>query len=256
MDAAEQQQRRARSWREHGTAAAGANEEGRRRGDGGRRGTKLTEGYDDAVVGTQHLQVQRSAVSRHAGARTSCTASSKHGKKERSGADATETAHACDLGRSQEEFEERLRTSTTVYVGNLSFYTTEEQIHEVFSRCGELKRIVMGLDSVRKVPCGFCFVVYYTRDDTEDCVKYLNGTVLDERPIRVDFDWGYVDGRQFGRGRSGGQVRDEFRVDYDAGRGGYGHWLQQEAQQAQGGVESQETTTTMVDAPEAKRTKT
>eukprot|EP00894_Picocystis_sp_ML_P004787 jgi/Pico_ML_1/55304/g1005.t1 len=44
--------------------------------------------------------------------------------------------------RTQEEFEERLRTSTTVYVGNLSFYTTEEQIHEVFSRCGELKRIV------------------------------------------------------------------------------------------------------------------
>ena len=164
-------------------------------------------------------------------------------------------AHACDLGRSQEEYEERLRTSTTVYVGNLSFYTTEEQIHEVFSRCGELKRIVMGLDSVRKVPCGFCFVVYYTRDDTEDCVKYLNGTVLDERPIRVDFDWGYVDGRQFGRGRSGGQVRDEFRVDYDAGRGGYGHWLQQEVQQAQGEMETQETTT-MVDAPDAKRTKT
>mmetsp|Transcript_3263 Transcript_3263/g.20325 ORF Transcript_3263/g.20325 Transcript_3263/m.20325 type:complete len:114 (+) Transcript_3263:384-725(+) len=113
----------------------------------------------------------------------------------------------------------------------------------------------MGLDSVRKVPCGFCFVVYYTRDDTEDCVKYLNGTVLDERPIRVDFDWGYVDGRQFGRGKSGGQVRDEFRVDYDVGRGGYGHWLQQEVQQAQSGVELQETTT-MVDAPDAKRTKT
>lgn len=32
---------------------------------------------------------------------------------------------------SQEAFEHALRTSTTVYVGNLSFFTTEEQIYEV-----------------------------------------------------------------------------------------------------------------------------
>ena len=32
----------------------------------------------------------------------------------------------------QEEFEECLRTSTTLYIGNLSFYTTEEQILEVW----------------------------------------------------------------------------------------------------------------------------
>ena len=37
--------------------------------------------------------------------------------------------------------------------------------------------------------------------------QYINGTVLDDRLIRVDFDWGFVEGRQFGRGRSGGQVR-------------------------------------------------
>lgn len=33
---------------------------------------------------------------------------------------------------TQEEFEEVLRQSTTVYVGNLSFFTTEEQIYEVW----------------------------------------------------------------------------------------------------------------------------
>ncbi len=32
---------------------------------------------------------------------------------------------------NQEEFERTLRESTTVYVGNLSFFTTEEQIYEV-----------------------------------------------------------------------------------------------------------------------------
>lgn len=124
---------------------------------------------------------------------------------------------------SLEDFQRALLTSTTVYVGNVSFYTTEDQIHEVFSRAGDVKRIIMGLDKKKMTPCGFCFVVYYTRKDTEDCVKYLNGTVVDDRPIRVDFDWGFVEGRQFGRGKSGGQVRDEFREDFDPGRGGFGN---------------------------------
>ncbi len=82
-----------------------------------------------------------------------------------------------------------LRRSTTVYVGNLAFHTTEEQIHELFSTCGPLTRIVMGLDKNAMTPCGFCFVQYGSRRDTEDCVKYLNGARLDERDVRIDFDW-------------------------------------------------------------------
>ncbi|KAH9743840.1 nuclear cap-binding protein subunit 2 [Citrus sinensis] len=116
---------------------------------------------------------------------------------------------------TQEEFEEALLASTTVYVGNMSFYTTEEQIYELFSRAGEIKKIIMGLDKNSKTPCGFCFALFYSREDTEDAVKYISGTILDDRPIRVDFDWGFQDGRQWGRGRSGGQVRDEYRTDYD-----------------------------------------
>ncbi|XP_070052802.1 nuclear cap-binding protein subunit 2-like isoform X2 [Nicotiana tomentosiformis] len=69
---------------------------------------------------------------------------------------------------------------------------------------------------------------FYSRDDTEDSVKYISGTILDDRPIRVDFDWGFQEGRQWGRGRSGGQVRDEYRTDYDPGRGGYGKLVQKE----------------------------
>lgn len=129
---------------------------------------------------------------------------------------------------NQEEFEEALKNSTTVYVGNMSFYTTEEQIYELFSRVGEIKKIIMGLDKNSKTPCGFCFVLYYSREDTEDAVKYISGTILDDRPIRVDFDWGFQEGRQWGRGRSGGQVRDEYRTDYDPGRGGYGKLVQKE----------------------------
>ncbi|KAH0449682.1 hypothetical protein IEQ34_020374 [Dendrobium chrysotoxum] len=120
---------------------------------------------------------------------------------------------------TQEEYEHALQTSTTVYIGNLSFYTTEEQVYELFSRAGEIKKIIMGLDKNSKTPCGFCFVLYYSREDAEDAVKYISGTILDDRSIRVDFDWGFEEGRQWGRGRSGGQVRDE---------GGYGKLVQRE----------------------------
>ncbi|CAH0514430.1 unnamed protein product [Peronospora belbahrii] len=42
--------------------------------------------------------------------------------------------------------------------------------------------------------------------------------------MRCEMDGGFREGRQFGRGLSGGQVRDDRRSkdDYDAGRGGYG----------------------------------
>lgn len=72
---------------------------------------------------------------------------------------------------SRTELETRLLQSTTLYVGNLSFFTTEEQIHELFSRAGDVKRIIMGLDRNKKTPCGFCFVEYYTREDSENAVS-------------------------------------------------------------------------------------
>ncbi|CAI9112631.1 OLC1v1013102C2 [Oldenlandia corymbosa var. corymbosa] len=95
---------------------------------------------------------------------------------------------------SQEEFEQALLKSTTVYVGNMSFYTTEEQVYELFSRAGEIKRIVMGLDKNTKTPCGFCFVMFYSREDTEDSVKGGYGKLvqreLEAQRQLVDYDTG------------------------------------------------------------------
>ena len=124
-------------------------------------------------------------------------------------------------------------------------------MYELFARVtnvpggGGIKRIIMGLDRNTKTPCGFAFVEYvcvtrynistkigtysstlrrfYTHEEAVDCMRFVSGTKLDERVIRCDLDPGYRDGRQYGRGRSGGQVRDEYRQEYDAGRGGWGH---------------------------------
>ena len=128
---------------------------------------------------------------------------------------------------SRGEQERLLHNSTTLYVGNMSYYTTEEQIYELFGKCGEVKRVVMGLDKFKRTPCGFCFVEYYSKEDAESGIRFINGTRLDDRIIRTDWDAGFVEGRQYGRGKSGGQVRDEYRTDFDSGRGGYGKIVQQ-----------------------------
>lgn len=56
------------------------------------------------------------------------------------------------------EQESLLSNSTTLYVGNLSYFTTEEQVYELFSRAGDVRRVIMGIDRFQKTPCGFCFV--------------------------------------------------------------------------------------------------
>ncbi|XP_030647488.1 nuclear cap-binding protein subunit 2 isoform X3 [Chanos chanos] len=60
----------------------------------------------------------------------------------------------------------------------------------------------------------------------EHAMRFINGTRLDDRIIRTDWDAGFKEGRQYGRGKSGGQVRDEYRQDYDPARGGYGKMIQ------------------------------
>lgn len=123
---------------------------------------------------------------------------------------------------TEDDFIRQINESCTLYVGNVSFYTSEEQIHTLFSKCGQIKRTIMGLDRNQKTPCGFFFVEYlvlnllmfcklflaryYSRLDALACKKYLDGMKLDERYIRVDLDPGFREGRQFGRGRRGGQV--------------------------------------------------
>lgn len=128
-------------------------------------------------------------------------------------------------GLTPEEWQQKLSVSKTVYVGNLSFYTTEEQIYELFSQCGDIDVLVMGLNRKKKNPCGFCFVRYFTHAMANRAVEFLNGIFFDERLIRVDWDSGEdieKETRRYGRGISGMQWRDEFRQNYDPDRGGEG----------------------------------
>ena len=114
---------------------------------------------------------------------------------------------------------EALKNTRTVYVGNLSFFSKESQIYETFSAIGPVKRVIMGLNQISKTPCGFCFVEFYSQEHAHAALKYITDTVCDDRVVRCDADGGFLPGRQYGRGKSGGQIRDEWRTDYDPARG-------------------------------------
>ena len=111
--------------------------------------------------------------------------------------------------------------SSTLYIGNLSFYTTEEQLHQFFSKCGALKRIVMGLDRHRKTPAGFASSS--TRPGLKRCKlkscltawNWMNGSLCRSRSGVQG--WETVRAGSV-RWTSSGRVP---QGDYDAGRGGW-----------------------------------
>ena len=56
---------------------------------------------------------------------------------------------------------------------------------------------------------------YYTRKDAENAMRYINGTRLDDRIVRTDWDVGFKEGRQYGRGKTGGQVSRQTLIEVD-----------------------------------------
>ena len=79
----------------------------------------------------------------------------------------------------------------------------------------------MGLNKRTQKPCGFAFVEFNSRHEAELALDTLNAAKIDLRQIRIDWDYGFRWGRQYGRGRSGGQVRDEFLENEDKERPKY-----------------------------------
>lgn len=121
--------------------------------------------------------------------------------------------------RYEEENLAALADSRTLYVGNLSFYTSEAQITETFSMVGPVQRVIMGINRLNKTPCGFCFVEFYNQDHACAALKYVSETACDGRIIRCGWDSGFKEGRQYGRGKkTGGQVREEMVETADPDR--------------------------------------
>ena len=111
-------------------------------------------------------------------------------------------------GLTREQYLKLIETTTTVYLGNLHPKTTESTIYSVFSDCGPINRVIMGVNRNTKEPCGFCFIEFFDRQSALNAVDE-NRFMIDGNQVRADLDRGFEEGRQYGRGLNGGQVRNE-----------------------------------------------
>ena len=74
----------------------------------------------------------------------------------------------------------------TIYVGNLSFKATEQDLKEVFSEYGSVKRLTLPMDRETGRMRGFAFVEM-TEDDAEDrAITALDGAEWMGRQLRVN----------------------------------------------------------------------
>jgi len=73
-----------------------------------------------------------------------------------------------------------------LYVGNLSWNTTQESLEQHFGRVGTVvsAKIVMDRDTGRSK--GFAFIDMGTVEQAQTAIAQLNQTVLDGRPLRVN----------------------------------------------------------------------
>jgi RNA recognition motif-containing protein len=73
-----------------------------------------------------------------------------------------------------------------VYVGNLSYNTTEDALRTLFAEFGEIESISMITDRDTGRPKGFAFVEMATEEAAQNSISSLNGKLVDDREIKVD----------------------------------------------------------------------
>lgn len=72
-----------------------------------------------------------------------------------------------------------------LYVGNLPFKATEDDIKDLFSKAGEVESINIITDRQTGRSKGFCFVVMASEEAAKQAIETLNGTEFMERNINV-----------------------------------------------------------------------
>ncbi|NLO74837.1 MAG: RNA-binding protein [candidate division WS1 bacterium] len=73
-----------------------------------------------------------------------------------------------------------------IYVGNLSYTTTEEALRETFEQFGQVDEVSIITDRDTGRPRGFAFVEMGDDDEASKAVGALNGTDLDGRKLAVN----------------------------------------------------------------------
>ena len=101
--------------------------------------------------------------------------------------------------------------STKLYVGNLAFQTTSEQLQDLFSQAGTVESASVVEDRETGRSRGFAFVEMSTKEEATSAIEQFNGKELGGRALKVN----EAQPRE-NRGGGGG------RGGFGGNRGGFG----------------------------------
>jgi cold-inducible RNA-binding protein len=97
--------------------------------------------------------------------------------------------------------------SKRLYVGNLSYDTTEMSLRDLFGQSGPVTEVKVVLDRDTGRPRGFAFVEMATDAAAQDAISQLNGRDLDGRALKVSEAEERSSGGGGGRRGGGGNSR-------------------------------------------------
>ncbi|MCP4134397.1 MAG: RNA-binding protein [bacterium] len=76
--------------------------------------------------------------------------------------------------------------SVNIYVGNLSYNTTEAQLEELFVQHGEVSSVKIIMDQYSGRSKGFGFIEMNDKNEADSAIQGLDGTSVMERNIKVN----------------------------------------------------------------------
>ena len=96
--------------------------------------------------------------------------------------------------------------SKKIYIGNLPFSSTEDELRAVFERHGRVESVSVITDRDSGRPRGFAFVEMDEASAADDAIRALDGSELGGRSIRVN----EAEDRKGGGGGGGSRSRDRY----------------------------------------------
>ncbi|HJW95910.1 MAG TPA: RNA-binding protein [Thermoanaerobaculia bacterium] len=105
-----------------------------------------------------------------------------------------------------------------VFVGNLNFNTSREEVESLFAQVGKPRDVFMPNDRETGRPRGFAFVEFESDEEATKAIEQFNGYELGGRALRVN----RAEERPRGGGFGGGGGRGGFGGGGGGGRGGFG----------------------------------
>jgi RNA recognition motif-containing protein len=79
----------------------------------------------------------------------------------------------------------RRKMESKLYVGNLSYSTTEDELRTLFLQAGTVTSVALIKDRDSGRPKGFAFVEMSNQVEAQKAIEMFNGRSLDDRELRV-----------------------------------------------------------------------